>query len=85
MHVQIGSSGTLACSCTACSRWKLYLKGELPRGPTWRQHEVWTRSYVQALAGYIRHAGALTSAVGLSLAGCSQQGGVCLHCKELLH
>ena len=55
MHPQVGSSGTLSCKCSACSRWKAYVKGELPGGPSWRQYEVWTQCYVHALATYLRH------------------------------
>lgn len=56
MHPQTGPSGTLHCKCRACCRWKLYVKGELPGGPTWRQYEVWTQCYIQTLAAYLRHA-----------------------------
>ena len=56
MLLQVGPSGTLNCKCSACVRWKLYVKGELPGGPTWRQYEVWTQCYIQALAAYLRHA-----------------------------
>ena len=69
MLVQIGSSGALTCDCNPCLRWKLYVKGELPGGPTWRQYEVWTQCYIQALAAYLRHAHTLASPVILLLAG----------------
>ena len=54
--MQVGKDGCLSCACGPCQAWKLYVKGALAGGPTWRQYEIWTQCYIAALAAYLRHA-----------------------------